>query len=222
MIKSNIIVISPHPDDLEIAMSGTVSRLIEEGFRVISIVVTDGRGSTNPANFKVEDLIDTRIKEVEKSSEILGISYLLNFGFHDIKLKSNQVKLERMLRETFVKYNPIEIYIPHPEIDKHQTHKIIADISIKAFKNCRNSISENTNLWCYEVWTPFPYYDRIEDISGYINIKIDAINAHKSQLLYKNYTEGILGLNRYRAVFNDFKDKVENGYAEVFIKYNLD
>ncbi|MGH7884069.1 MAG: PIG-L deacetylase family protein [Thermodesulfobacteriota bacterium] len=222
MIKSNIIVISPHPDDLEIAMSGTVARLIESGYRIISIVVTDGRGSTNPNNLKIEDLVDMRKKEVQKSSQILGIKDVVSFGFRNIKLESNQAKLKIMLSEAFEKYKACEIYIPHPEIDKHQTHKIVADISIKVFKKSRTSRSVNTNIWCYEVWTPFPYYDRIEDISSYINIKTDAINAHKSQLLYKNYTEGILGLNRYRAVFNDFKDKVESGYAEVFIKYNPD
>ncbi len=64
-------------------------------------------------------------------------------------------------------------------------------------------------------------YDRIEDISQYINLKVRAIEAHKSQLEYKNYTQGIIGLNRYRAVFDERHGVHEMQYAEVFVELKL-
>ena len=71
-------------------------------------------------------------------------------------------------------------------------------------------------LWGYEVWTPFPQYERIEDISLQMHIKCAAIEAHRSQVEYRNYTEGIMGLNRYRAVFNETAGLSVMEYAEVF------
>ena len=69
MNEGNVLVISPHPDDLEIGMAGTVLKLKESGFSVISVVVTQGRGSTNLMDVDVEELVRIRKKEVEFSSK---------------------------------------------------------------------------------------------------------------------------------------------------------
>ena len=119
-------------------------------------------------------------------------------------------------------FKPGEIYIPHPEIDTHPTHKIVSELVLDELAEMSGSKEfKPENIWCYEVWTPFSSYDRIEDISQYIDIKVMAIEAHRSQLEYKNYTEGILGLNRYRAVFDERHGVSEMEYAEVFIELKL-
>ena len=41
MQDTKALIISPHPDDLEIGMGGTVCLLLEKGIDVISVVVTD-------------------------------------------------------------------------------------------------------------------------------------------------------------------------------------
>ncbi len=218
MNSKNILVISPHPDDLEIAMSGTVAKLIKEGHTVVSVVVTDGSGSTRSNNMSTSELVKIRKSEVDASSEILGIKNLECFRLSEVKSEANRKKLENMLSACFEKYNPVEIYIPHPEIDKHPTHKIVASTSIRILEGLVEKGSE-PRIWCYEVWTPFEQYDRIEDITDFVEIKSKAINTHESQLAYKDYTAGVLGLNRYRAVFNDVYEFIDNSYAEVFIKY---
>lgn len=48
------------------------------------------------------------------------------------------------------------------------------------------------------------------------------INAHKSQLAYKDYTQGIIGLNTYKAIFHNTSGFTEMKYAEVFIELTLD
>jgi len=42
-----VLVISAHPDDMEIGMGGTVAKLSASGCSIISVVLTDGR-SPNP------------------------------------------------------------------------------------------------------------------------------------------------------------------------------
>jgi hypothetical protein len=54
-----------------------------------------------------------------------------------------------------------------------------------------------------------------------MHVKQAAVDAHKSQLEYKNYTDGITGLNRYRAVFNETGGLTVVEYAEVFAEIAL-
>jgi N-acetylglucosamine malate deacetylase 1 len=44
-MSRNILIVSAHPDDMEIGMGGTAARLIEEGAEVTSFIMTDGGGA---------------------------------------------------------------------------------------------------------------------------------------------------------------------------------
>ena len=62
--------------------------------------------------------------------------------------------------------------------------------------------------------------DHFVDISKIIKNKKEIISFHKSQLAVKDYVNGILGINKYHAVFNNFiKDDAK--YIEVFLKYKV-
>jgi hypothetical protein len=54
-----------------------------------------------------------------------------------------------------------------------------------------------------------------------MHVKTAAIDAHQSQIEYKDYTDGVRGLNRYRAVFNDTAGFSVVQYAEIFIEIKL-
>ena len=213
MDDRHALVISPHPDDLEIGMGGTVAKLIDGGVKVISLVVTDGRRSTSVYGLSEDELVELRESEVRESVGILGIDYLILLRLRDVSGDENRAEFKKELNETIARFNPEEIYLPHPEIDKHPTHRAVSSIALEAVTEIPIRAFK---LWCYEVWTPFPEYDRIEDVSLQMHIKCAAIEAHRSQVEYKNYTEGILGLNRYRAVFNETAGLTVMEYAEVF------
>jgi len=215
MAEKHALVISPHPDDLEIGMGGTVAKLVDSGVKIISLVVTDGRRSTSVYGLSEDELVELRESEVRESVGILGIDFLVLLRLRDMKEKKNQVEFKKELSETITRFNPEEIYLPHPEIDKHPTHRVVSSITLEAVTE---TPSHPSKIWCYEVWTPFPKYERIEDISLQMHVKCAAIEAHRSQVEYKNYTEGIMGLNRYRAVFNETAGLSVMEYAEVFME----
>lgn len=215
MAEKHALVISPHPDDLEIGMGGTVAKLVDSGVKIISLVVTDGRRSTSVYGLSEDELVELRESEVRESVGILGIDFLVLLRLRDMKEKKNQVEFKKELSETITRFNPEEIYLPHPEIDKHPTHRAVSSIALEAVTE---TPSHPSKIWCYEVWTPFPKYERIEDISLQMHVKCAAIEAHRSQVEYKNYTEGIMGLNRYRAVFNETAGLSVMEYAEVFME----
>ena len=219
MSDAKALIVSPHPDDLEIGMGGTACLLLEKGIDVISVVVTDGRRSANPTGITREELIRTREREVRESSGILGVEVSL-LGFSDMESDANKREFSSRMKEIIIKLCPGEIYLPHPEIDKHKTHRTVSLLTL----DCLNAAVERgpfeCESWFYEVWTPFPSYDRIEDITAFADRKRQAIEAHRSQTGYKDYTDGIMGLNRYRGAFHDTADGFAPVWAEVFIKHN--
>jgi len=221
-MSKTILVVSPHPDDLEIAMGGTIAKLIDQGVNVVSLVATDGRGSTTLNDRDGDELAEVRRREVREAVSVLGIQTLILLPVENVKTEKNKQHFKNDFKEKVLRFKPEEIYIPHPEIDKHPTHKIVSELILDELAEMSGSKEfKPEKIWCYEVWTPFSSYDRIEDISQYIDLKVMAIEAHGSQLEYKNYTEGILGLNRYRAVFDERHGVSEMEYAEVFIELNL-
>lgn len=218
MPRRKALVISPHPDDLEIGMGGTVRILAEGGVEVISVVVTDGGRSANPAGLTREELVRTRKREAEESSRMLGaeVSFL---GFRDMESPGNRSGFESEMRKILAGKRPDELYLPHPEIDGHGTHRAVSRAALDCLGPAVAESSFECECWCYEVWTPFPSYDRIEDITPFVEEKSRAIEAHRSQTAYKDYTAGMLGLNRYRGAFHDTRDGFAPKFAEVFIRY---
>lgn len=222
MPERNVIVISPHPDDLEIGMGGTAAKLIDSGVNLVSLVITDGRRSTSVYGLSEDEVAELRESEVREAVGILGVEYLILLRLTDVNSEVNRKQYKSELSGALKRFKPDEIYMPHPEIDKHPTHRAVSSIALQTVRALPSGVlSPSFKIWCYEVWTPFPAYDRIEDISLQMHIKSAAINAHGSQTGYKNYTEGMAGLNRYRAVFDETSGVSIMEYAEVFIGLGL-
>ena len=222
MNNKNILVVSPHPDDMEIGMGGTVSKLITQGFNIISCVATDGRRSTSVSGLSQDEVATIRRMEAREAALILGINELFFWNLPHLKSTGNLKEMREKLEEVISHFKPAEIFATHPTIDKHPTHQTVSKLLLDVLRKMGKKESLiPKRIRCYEVWTPFERYDRVEDISDYIEKKKAAINAHKSQLEYKDYTEGILGLNRYRAVFNNTSGVTEMKYAEVFLELSL-
>src|SRR5580692_4689458 len=110
IMKLDILAIASHPDDVEIGCSGTLMKQINLGCKVGIIDLTRGElGTRGDAK--------TRLKEVEKASEIMGIHARENMGFADGFFqndKEHQLELIRMIR----KYRP-EVVIGNARYDRH-------------------------------------------------------------------------------------------------------
>lgn len=214
-----MLVVSAHPDDMEIGMGGTVAKLAATGWSVVSIVLTDGRRSPNPLALSQDEMAEVRTEESKRAAKILGVNRTIFFDLESIGTPESVNNATRKLTEIINSVMPEQIFTLHPELDRHPTHRLAAKISIDAFKQTN---LQSTNLWAYEVWGLFNTWDRLEDITEHIGIKLKAIAEHQSQLAAIPYTDGIMGLNRWRAVFADPKqEKVNGAFAEVFLKLKL-
>ena len=210
----NILVISAHPDDMEIGMGGTVAKLTENN-RVVSVILTDGRRAPNPSSITQEEMAQIRREESKRASTVLGIQETIFLNFESL---SNQNQVTQKLVEVINTVLPAQMFTLHPELDRHSSHKITGKITLDAL---HQTDLKNVEVWAYEVWGLFSSWDRFEDITHYMDKKLQAIAKHQSQLASIPYAEGIAGLNRWRAVFADPQQtSVQSVYAEVFLKLN--
>ena len=212
---NNIVIISAHPDDMEIGMGGTVAKLVESMAVITSIVITNGGRSSNPFALTEQRMAEVRREEALRAAGILGVKDVIFCDEPDAADEINTRAVKRKLIEVLARLRPTEVYTLDEELDRHPAHRL-------AGKLARNSVLEvgiklTGGMWAYEIWSLFMTWDRLEYIDRYMATKMAAIAEHQSQVATIPYGEGVMGLNRWRAVFADPKASAPAGvYAEVF------
>src|SRR4030095_869910 len=210
-----VLLISAHPDDMEIGMGGTVAKMAEAGDEIVSVVITDGRLAPDPPSIGTAKMAELRKQESENAANILGVAETKFLNFEAVATEESCRAATIKLIEVIDVLDPEEIYTLHPELDRHPSHRAAGRICLDGLKEDNSNIS----VWAYEVWGLFPKWDRLEDVTDHIGTKLAAIEEHKSQIAAIPYADGITGLNRWRAVFADpHQSAVQGEYAEVFIK----
>jgi N-acetylglucosamine malate deacetylase 1 len=217
-MSRQILIVSAHPDDMEIGMGGTVAKLVEEQAEITSLVVTDGGRASNPFGWSEQRMADARRTEALRAAEILGVRDVIFCDQPDAADEVDVKAVKRKLVEVMTRLKPI--YTLHEQLDRHPGHR-------QAGRLVRESIGESGltpsgGVWAYEVWGPFARWDRIEYIDAYVEKKRQAMAEHHSQVTVIPYGEGMLGLNRWRAVYADpMEDAPAGSYAEVFLRVPL-
>ena len=200
-MNKNVLCIGAHPDDIEIGMGGTVSKLSSLGYRVIMLVF---------ANSDMDN-IDERCNEARLAAEYLNVEIEL------IKITSDKLQKNRFLvgkiDEIVRRYSPESVYT-HWMHDSHQDHQIISRATISALR--KNTCS----LYMYEETipggiTPESFYAQMFiDIGDHIYNKINALKLHHSQIKSHNdentWIYGIKGRAQYRGY------QINSKFAEAF------
>lgn len=181
----DIVVFGAHPDDMEIGMGGTIAKYAQAGHNVYMVL------AGIPGNK------EQRLSEAEDASRILGADLLfLDIDPDDLIFSRKIVReFDAVIRE----YSPDAVYT-HWNHDSHQDHVIVTEAVIAATRKNRCS------LYMYEQTIPggiVPYGFRMQslvDISDVIDIKLDSILAHDSQVDSNGdwWLYGIKGRAAYR------------------------
>lgn len=190
-MKVDILAIGAHPDDVELGCGGTVAKLISEGKTVAIVDLTQGELGTRGTNF-------TRAEEAANSAKILGISARENLKMKDGFLtnsEEHQMQIVKIIR----KYQP-EIVLANAIDDRHPDHakaaKLVSDACFLSGLVKIETVSEGENQ---KPWRPkqiFHYIqwkniapDFVIDISNFMEKKIEACLAFKTQFYDPNSTE---------------------------------
>jgi LmbE family N-acetylglucosaminyl deacetylase len=187
-----VMVVTPHPDDAEFGVAGTVARWVREGKSVIYVVCTSGEKGTNDPNMKPAELAKIREQEQLAVAKLLGVREVIFLRYPDQSLEDTPefrkeiVRLIRMYRpETVVTADPYRRYM------WHRDHRIAGQVVLDAiFPYARDRLAYpdlleeglqphkvgEVLLWAVEE----PNYR--SDITDTFDIKVAALRCHKSQV----------------------------------------
>jgi LmbE family N-acetylglucosaminyl deacetylase len=204
---SQVLVISPHPDDESIGCGGTLRQHVLSGDTVRVLFLTSGE---NGGHGRTPELtVAVREREAHDAAQVLGVTELDFWRQPDGKLRATAELVERLVR-VLRRRRPSIIYAPHDD-EMHPDHRAATRLVRRAV----SALSENRRpeVRLYEVWTPLQILDEIIDITSTIEVKLQAVRMYRCQCDVLSFDDAVQGLNRYRGEMHCWP---EGEYAEVF------
>lgn len=181
--KLDILAIGVHPDDVELACSGTLLKHIDQGKSVGILDLTQGELGTRGS-------ASLRLEEAAEAANILGVTVRENLGFADGFFENNE-QHQRALIQAIRKFQP-EIVLANAIHDRHPDHGRAAKlISESCFYSGLVKITTREDGQEQQPWRPKAVYhyiqdryiapDFVVDVTEFVDRKIKAIMAFSSQ-----------------------------------------
>lgn len=211
----NILVLSPHPDDESIGCGGTIRKHVLDGDIVEVVFLTSGEKG-GQKGIKEDELICIRELEAGRAKEILGIHKIEFWREPDGNLTVTNKVLQRLV-DKIKTAQPQLVFVPHAH-EHHPDHRAASELMRQTLELLTNDLLAKPQVFMYEVWTPLQKIDHIVDISDWVDIKRQAIQAYESQCAILQFDEAIISLNRFRGEMYSWP---VGDYAEVFEKMEL-
>lgn len=190
-MKLDILAFAAHPDDVELSASGTLMKHVAAGKKVGIVDLTQGELGSRGT-------IETRYKEATESSKIMGIHTRENLKLQDGYFVNNAESRQKLI-EQIRRFQP-EIVLANALHDRHPDHSRAGQlISEACFYSGLRKIETKWEGSTQEPWRPKAVYhyvqdqfiepDFVVDVTPYVQRKMDAIQAFKTQFYDPNSSE---------------------------------
>jgi len=191
-----VLVISSHPDDMEIACAGTLLKCKERGDRVVVCHLCSGNQGHEV--IMPEELADMRLKEAQRSAALAGFEVMWG-GFHDLEIYDNHKESRDKVVDIIRKVDPdfIITHDPNDYMPDHTaTSRLVFDACFSAtVPHYETSVPSKARL------TPIYYMDTLAgvefnpteyvDVTPYIDKKLEMLECHASQVVWMRDHDGI-------------------------------
>jgi len=220
---ARVLAVYAHPDDPEIACGGTLARWARAGSDVHVLLCTRGeKGSADP-KVKGPELARRRAAEVAEAAKVLGLAGHQQLRIADGEL-DNTTELRRDIVAAIRQLRPEAVVCPDPtavffgdRYFNHHDHREVGWATLDAVAPAASNphyypnagpVHRVANVFLSATLDP----DAWVDISDTIDVKVDALACHKTQL--DDAGEWFRGFVKERA--QDAGRAVGVAYAESF------
>lgn len=207
--SKKFLIITAHPDDLEMGCGGLVSKINQHGGSVTNLILVKPSAEHNKN--RNETIVK---KELEDSKSVLGFDTVIydtplhDNGRPDLKLSNNLVSYVESCLDGH------NILVTHWREDYHQDHRVCHDVAISVARK------HFEQFWCMDQPPYNLHYRQFEcnhyvDVTDFVEQKIRALKCYGSYF-DDHAIETIINYNKYRGSFLG-----ENKVAETFhLMYN--
>jgi LmbE family N-acetylglucosaminyl deacetylase len=202
------LVIAAHPDDIEFVCAGTVAKWVRAGAKVRYVLATSGDAGTHERGITREGLARIREAEQRAAARVAGVEEVVFLGYRDgevvpsLALRRDLVREIRRFRpDIAICFDPTRLFVGGSYIN-HPDHRAVGQAAIDALSptaamplSFEEQIVEE-GLEPYRVrhiLVASPNHpDTWVDIGETIEIKIEALRKHVSQLDGRRDYEGLI------------------------------
>jgi N-acetylglucosamine malate deacetylase 1 len=166
--NQTVLAVGAHPDDLELAVGGTLARLARNGARVVMAIVSI------PTEF------DRRREEAQRAAEILGCE--LRFLVEDGCRRIDDIKTYHLVTLIDAAVHDLEpaAVMTHSASEFHRDHVAVHNACVSSQRLKPFDFFHFNPTMCRPVPTPF-HPRAYVDVSDTMDLKMKAIEAHASQ-----------------------------------------
>ena len=228
-IPERAMFIFAHPDDIEFSVAGTAAKWARHGSEVTYVVLTDGNVGSHDPNMTREQIGQIRRQEQTAAAKVAGATNCIFLGCDDgsleptLTLRKQLVRLIRQHRPNAVVCGDPNMYFRGERLN-HPDHRAAARAALDAvFPACEMRLLypefEAEGIQPHKVNFVFITTDQelnhFEDISESIDVKLKALNEHRSQLGDIDYSD------RMRERAANIGKQVGLAYAEAFRRFTV-
>lgn len=191
--KLDILAIAAHPDDAELACSGTILKHIKLGYKVGILDLTEGELGTRGNR-------QLRCEEARKSSQILGVHFRHNLNLGDGFFEINQESLVKIIE--VIRFTQPDLVLANATSDRHPDHGRASELASRAcflaglpkinttWDGIEQTAHRPKNVYHY-IQDRNLNPDIIVDITEEFQTKVESIKAFSSQFFSPDSKEPI-------------------------------
>jgi LmbE family N-acetylglucosaminyl deacetylase len=182
------LAIGAHPDDVEFGCGATLAKWAVAGCEIHHLICTDGSKGTWDVHADLAALVATRQDEQRAAARVLGATgEVLFLGRVDGELEADRGTcseiarwIRRLRPDVLLGHDPWKRYRLHPD---HRAAGVLTCDALVAARDphffAEHGIAHHrpSALLLFEADAP----DHIEDVSGFGDAKLGALEAHQSQ-----------------------------------------
>ena len=191
-----VLAIGAHPDDIEIACSGTLAKCVKRGDTVIVCHVSNG--NLGHVVIPPDELAVIRAAEAKKAGSLAGIE-IVCAGFSDLDIFDNNREARDKIVE-IIQYADPDVIITHNPDDYMPDHTAVSRLVFDA-SFAATLPNDPTKTHHAAKLVPIYYMDTLAgvnfvptefvDITDEIDLKIRMLECHESQLVWMREHDGI-------------------------------
>ncbi|HWS46438.1 MAG TPA: PIG-L deacetylase family protein [Acidimicrobiia bacterium] len=182
-----VLAVGAHPDDIEFGCGATLAKWAAGGAHITMCVCTDGSKGTWDAAADLDALVALREEEQRAAAAALGASGVVFLRYVDGELDASlpaTAAVCRVIREArpdvVLAHDPWQPYRLHPD------HVRAGELTVAAIVAARDphffpdqglAPHRPSTLLCFEPGR----VDHVERVDGFVDRKIEALLAHRSQ-----------------------------------------
>lgn len=195
-VPERAMFIFAHPDDIEFGVAGTAAKWAKQGCHVIYVLITDGNVGSHEAGMTPAELAKIRRREQINAADVVGAKCIF-LGYDDgflqptLELRKELVRIIRQHRPVAVVCGDPTVFFPSDTYINHPDHRAAAQATLDAVfpasemallypEMVEEGLEGHKVNYVYVHWGREP--NVYIDIGDVVDLKIEALRQHKSQL----------------------------------------